>query len=43
LFEQQGSGLGLALVRRILVSSGGELMLDSSPGVGTRVTARWPN
>ena len=43
LFEQQGSGLGLALVRRIVVASGGELVLDSSPGAGTRVTARWPN
>jgi signal transduction histidine kinase len=42
LFEQQGSGLGLALVRRILVASGGELVLDSRPGAGTRVTARWP-
>jgi two-component system, sensor histidine kinase and response regulator len=42
LFEQQGSGLGLALVRRILVASGGELVFDSSPGAGTRVTARWP-
>jgi len=42
LFEQQGSGLGLALVRRILVASGGELLLDSRPGAGTRVTARWP-
>jgi signal transduction histidine kinase len=42
LFEQQGSGLGLALVRRILVASGGELALDSRPGAGTRVTARWP-
>jgi two-component system sensor histidine kinase/response regulator len=43
LFEQQGSGLGLALVRRIVVASGGELVLDSRPGAGTRVTARWPN
>jgi len=42
LFEQQGSGLGLALVRRILAASGGELVLDSRPGAGTRVTARWP-
>jgi two-component system, sensor histidine kinase and response regulator len=42
LFEQQGSGLGLALVRRILVASGGELLLDSRPGAGTRVSARWP-
>jgi signal transduction histidine kinase len=42
LFEQQGSGLGLALVRRIVVASGGELVVDSRPGAGTRVTARWP-
>jgi two-component system, sensor histidine kinase and response regulator len=41
-FEQQGSGLGLSLVRRIVMASGGELAVESRPGEGTKVTAVWP-
>lgn len=38
----EGSGLGLALVRRIIEKHGGTLHLDSAPGEGTRVTVRLP-
>jgi signal transduction histidine kinase len=41
-FEQQGSGLGFALVRGIASGSGGHFDLDSRPGAGTRVRIRWP-
>ncbi len=41
-FEQQGSGLGLALVHGIVRASGGALELTSDPGAGTCATVRWP-
>jgi two-component system sensor histidine kinase PilS (NtrC family) len=37
-----GSGLGLALVHRIAQDHGGEVSIDSQPGLGTRVTLRLP-
>jgi len=42
LLEQQGSGLGFALVRAIVLASGGHLGLESRSGEGTRVRIRWP-
>jgi signal transduction histidine kinase len=42
LFEQQGSGLGLVLVRAMIEASGGQLELASPPAGGTRARARWP-
>ena len=42
LFEQQGSGLGLVLVKGIVEASGGSLELVSCPGEGTNVRASWP-
>ncbi|MCA9969029.1 MAG: response regulator [Anaerolineales bacterium] len=36
--EQQGAGLGLALARRLLALYGGELRVESEPGVGTAVS-----
>ncbi|HKK14172.1 MAG TPA: ATP-binding protein [Gammaproteobacteria bacterium] len=35
--RRNGSGLGLAVVQRILVQHGAELRIDSEPGKGTRV------
>jgi signal transduction histidine kinase len=42
LFEQQGSGLGLALVRALIDGSGGRFEITSRPGEGTRARASWP-
>ena len=33
-----GNGLGLALVKRIIVMVGGKIQVDSSPGIGTAFT-----
>ena len=41
-FEQQGSGVGLALVRGIAEASGGHLEIISRPGEGTTVRVLWP-
>jgi signal transduction histidine kinase len=41
-FEQQGSGVGLALVRSITEASGGRLEVSSRPDEGTTVRIRWP-
>jgi signal transduction histidine kinase len=38
----KGSGIGLGLSRRLLRSAGGEIELDSLPGVGTVVAVRLP-
>ncbi len=40
--KAKGSGLGLAVVQRIVLQHGGRMELASSPGVGTRVTLRFP-
>jgi signal transduction histidine kinase len=40
--EQQGLGLGLAIARQIAKLAGGALTLESTPGVGTKVTVRLP-
>jgi two-component system sensor histidine kinase/response regulator len=42
VFEQQGSGLGLTLVRGIIEASGGAFDLRSGAGGGTTVSATWP-
>jgi signal transduction histidine kinase len=42
VFEQQGSGLGLTLVKGIVEASGGTFDLRSGAGEGTTVSATWP-
>jgi signal transduction histidine kinase len=42
IYEQQGSGLGLVLVKGIVDASGGTLRIESHAGQGTSVQATWP-
>ena len=37
-----GTGLGLPIARRIAQAHGGDLSVESRPGVGTTVTVRLP-
>ncbi len=43
VFEQQGSGLGLTIVRRLVTLHNGELSIESEPGVYTTVTIKLPS
>ncbi|HET6381648.1 MAG TPA: ATP-binding protein, partial [candidate division Zixibacteria bacterium] len=38
-----GTGLGLAMVHRIVQDHGGEVSVDSVPGRGTRIVVRFPD
>jgi two-component system sensor histidine kinase/response regulator len=42
MYEQQGSGLGLIIARRLLEVHGGSLEIESKQGSGTMVTAKIP-
>ena len=38
----EGSGMGLAMARKYVEVSGGELKLDSAPGQGSTFSFTWP-
>ena len=40
--KQEGSGLGMMIVQRIMRDHGGEIAINSEPGRGTRLTLRFP-
>lgn len=40
--DSRGIGLGLALARTLIEAQGGSLLVEGSPGVGTRVTLKLP-
>ena len=40
--KQRGSGVGLAVTRRIVEQHGGAIDVDSAPGAGTSITIRLP-
>lgn len=40
--RSSGSGLGLAVVKKIVVQHGADILVESSPGRGTRFTLVWP-
>jgi signal transduction histidine kinase len=40
--KEGGSGLGLSIVRRLVLDLGGVLRVDTEPGAGTRVTIELP-
>ncbi len=40
--EYEGTGLGLALTRSLIKMHGGEILLQSKPGKGTRALVRFP-
>jgi len=40
--KEEGSGLGLVIVERLVNSHGGDLAVSSAPGKGTTITVRIP-
>jgi len=42
MYEQQGSGLGLTIAKRLTELHGGELKIQSGLGTGTTVALRLP-
>ena len=40
--EGEGSGMGLALIKKIVETQGGSITVDSSEGQGAKFCLRWP-
>jgi two-component system sensor histidine kinase/response regulator len=40
--DEQGFGLGLAIAKKLVEVHGGELEIDSNPGVGSTVSVHLP-
>ncbi|MBU6272472.1 MAG: two-component sensor histidine kinase [Betaproteobacteria bacterium] len=40
--RSQGFGLGLAIVRRVMLAHGGEALMQQAPSGGARLLLRWP-
>lgn len=40
--KEQGTGIGMTIVHRFVVDSGGAIAVDSAPGKGTRIELRLP-
>ena len=40
--DEQGFGMGLAIAKKLVELHGGELLIDSSPGIGATVTVKLP-
>ena len=42
MHDEQGFGLGLAIAKKLVELHGGELLIDSTPGMGSTVTVKLP-
>jgi two-component system, sensor histidine kinase and response regulator len=40
--DEQGFGMGLAIAKKLVELHGGELLIDSTPGIGSNVTVKLP-
>jgi len=40
--QTEGSGMGLAIIRKLIETYGGQIGLESEPGRGARFSFTWP-